>query len=160
MIGQGPILEDLDAADALVYLDAVTNEAMRLKSVSPVLAVEPNFDVQLDGVQIPKGTVLSLLTREAGLQQGGDSAAHIFDPDRWLNGASAASHHQAGFMPFGSGPRLCPGRRLALMEVKSALAMLCRNFSIFQADGASDVDEVFAFSMLPGNLRVALSRRY
>jgi cytochrome P450 len=111
-------------------------------------------------IAIPKGTVLSLLTREAGLQQGGDSAAQVFDPDRWLSRASAASHHQAGFMPFGSGPRLCPGRSLAVMEIRSAIAMQCRNFNVSKAKVASEVEEVFAFSMMPRNLRIVLSRRF
>jgi cytochrome P450/nitrite reductase/ring-hydroxylating ferredoxin subunit len=159
IIGPKSMLEDMEEGNALVYLDAVTHEAMRLKSVAPVLGVEPICDVQVGGIAIPKGTVLALLTRQAGLQQSGDSAVKEFDPDRWLSHASAASHHQAGFMPFGSGPRLCPGRSLALMEVRSAVAMLCRNFNISLAKDASEVQEVFAFSMMPRNLRVVLDRR-
>jgi cytochrome P450/nitrite reductase/ring-hydroxylating ferredoxin subunit len=159
VIAPAAMLEDFDAGDALLYLNAVINETMRLKSVTPVLAVEPNYDVQVGDIAIPKGAVLSLLTREAGLQQGGNSAVDVFDPDRWLTGASAASHHRAGFMPFGSGPRLCPGRSLALMEVRSAVAMLCRNFDLLQVKDAPEVEEVFAFSMVPRNLRVELRRR-
>jgi hypothetical protein len=45
------------------------------------------------------------------------------------------------------------------MEVRSALAMLCRNFDISLAKDASEVEEVFAFSMMPRNLRVVLDRR-
>jgi cytochrome P450/nitrite reductase/ring-hydroxylating ferredoxin subunit len=160
IIGPRTMLEDFDEGDALVYLDAVTHEAMRLKSVAPVIAVGPNYDVEVGDIAIPKGTVLSLLTREAGLQQGGDSAAQVFDPDRWLSRASAASHHQAGFMPFGSGARLCPVRSLAVMEIRSAIAMQCRNFNVSQAKVASEVEEVFAFSMMPRNLRIVLSRRF
>jgi cytochrome P450/nitrite reductase/ring-hydroxylating ferredoxin subunit len=159
VIGHATMLEDFDVADTLPYLNAVINEAMRLKSATPVLAVEPNYDVHVGDIAIPKGAVLSLLTREAGLQQGGDSAAGVFDPDRWLTGVSAASHHRAGFMPFGSGPRLCPGRSLALMEVRSAVAMLCRNFDLLRVKDAPEVEEVFAFSMMPQNLRVELRRR-
>lgn len=159
VLGAASMLEDFDAGDALIYLNAVISESMRLKSVTPVLAVEPNDDVQVGDIAIPKGAVLSLLTREAGLQQGGDSAADVFDPERWLTGASAASHHQAGFMPFGSGPRLCPGRSLALMEARSAVAMLCRNFDLLLVKDGPEVEEVFAFSMVPRNLRVELRRR-
>lgn len=159
VIGSAAMLEDFDAGDALLYLNAVISESMRLKSVTPVLAVEPNYDVQVGDIAIPKGAVLSLLTREAGLQQGGHSAPDVFDPDRWLTGESAASHHRAGFMPFGSGPRLCPGRSLALMEVRSAVAMLCRNFDLLLVDGGPEVEEVFAFSMVPRNLRIELRRR-
>ncbi|OLL32695.1 cytochrome P450 [Burkholderia sp. SRS-W-2-2016] len=159
IIGTRSMLEDMEEGNALVYLDAVTHEAMRLKSVAPVIGVEPIHDVEVGGIAIPKGTVLALLTRQAGLQQRGGSAVQEFDPDRWLSRASAASHHQAGFMPFGSGPRLCPGRSLALMEVRSAVAMLCRNFNISLATDPSEVEERFAFSMMPRNLRVIFNRR-
>lgn len=158
-LGARAMLETLDDCKSLVYLDAVANETMRLKSVAPVLAVEPTCDVRVGDLAIPKGTVLSLLTRAAGLQQGGATNAETFDPDRWLDRTSAASHHRTGFMPFGSGPRLCPGRSLALMEIRSAIAMLCRNFDIAPARGASDASEVFAFTMLPRNLRVTLRPR-
>lgn len=158
-IGPRAMLETIDDCKSLVYLDAVANEAMRLKSVAPVLAVEPTRDVVVGNVAIPKGTVLSLLTRAAGLQPRIGTNSQAFDPDRWLNAATAASHHRAGFMPFGSGPRLCPGRSLALMEIRSAIAMLCRNFNISEATGPSDASEVFAFTMLPRHLRVVLAPR-
>ncbi len=34
------------------------------------------------------------------------------------------------FLTFGAGPRFCPGRNLAFLEGKSAIAMLGRNFEI------------------------------
>ena len=33
-------------------------------------------------------------------------------------------------MPFGAGPRMCPGRYLALLEIKMAIAMLLGTFNI------------------------------
>ena len=33
-------------------------------------------------------------------------------------------------MSFGGGPRICPGRYLAMQEMKMALAMLLANFDI------------------------------
>ncbi|MEX3814543.1 cytochrome P450 [Paraburkholderia sp. BR13439] len=161
VIGEGAILEDADALDDLVYLDAVAKETMRLKPVSPVTSFEPNFDVQLNGIAIPKGTVLTLLTRQPALQPGSVSPMRTFDPDRWLGASGATSSHQVGFVPFGSGPRLCPGRKLALMEVKSALAMMCRNFNISQAtDRTAAVDEIFEFTMFPEGLFVRLEQRH
>ncbi|MGF6653082.1 cytochrome P450 [Paraburkholderia youngii] len=161
VIGEGAILEDADALDDLVYLDAVTKETMRLKPVSPVTSFEPNFDVQLNGIAIPKGTVLTLLTRQPALQPGSVSPIQTFDPDRWLGASGATGSHQVGFVPFGSGPRLCPGRKLALMEVKSALAMMCRNFNISQAtDRTAAVDEIFEFTMFPEGLFVRLEQRH
>jgi cytochrome P450 len=62
-------------------------------------------------------------------------------------------------MPFGAGPRLCPGRSLALLEMQTALAMTCRNFTVAKTAPAQPVDELFAFTMVPMHLSVKFSPR-
>ena len=39
-------------------------------------------------------------------------------------------HHYRHVNPFGAGPRFCPGRSLALLEIKMAMAMVFRNFTV------------------------------
>ena len=63
-------------------------------------------------------------------------------------------------MPFGSGPRLCPGRTLALLEMKLVLATLFRNFDVERDGRAGDVREHFSFTMSPVGLRVRLRPRH
>lgn len=45
---------------------------------------------------------------------GGASGPEYFDPDRWLRPGEMDSR---AFMPFGGGPRMCPGYPLAKMEL-------------------------------------------
>ena len=61
------------------------------------------------------------------------------------------------FLPFGAGPRFCPGRNLAFLEGKAALAMLARNFVIEPA--GSPPRERFGFTMGPAGLRIKLRPR-
>ena len=68
-------------------------------------------------------------------------------------------HHRTGFLPFGSGPRLCPGRSLALLEIKTAMSMACRNFELARAAAADPVEELFVFTMMPTNLRIGFTAR-
>ena len=68
--------------------------------------------------------------------------ASTFDPGRWLAApdvagpaATASFGKNKGIdkgiaMPFGAGPRTCPGRYLALLEIKIALAMVLGHFEI------------------------------
>jgi cytochrome P450 len=64
-------------------------------------------------------------------------------------------------MPFGAGPRLCPGRYLALVEMKIVLAMLLENFEIESvlAPGGADAVERLSFTMAPVGLKMRLRRR-
>jgi cytochrome P450 len=82
-----------------------------------------------------------------------------FDPDRWLREEAASGKRIA--MPFGAGPRMCPGRYLALLEMKVALATLLGSFDLFSV-GAADggvVSERLAFTMTPTPLAMQLRPR-
>ena len=64
------------------------------------------------------------------------------DPERWLRSeATQGAHDTSAFLPFGTGPRFCPGRFLALLEIKGVISMLCRNFELERAgSGPVEVD--------------------
>ncbi|MGA8513373.1 MAG: cytochrome P450, partial [Burkholderiaceae bacterium] len=63
-------------------------------------------------------------------------------------------------IPFGSGPRTCPGRYLALLEIKTAMAMLLTHFVIESVDtpDGQEAQELMAFVMSPVGLRMRLTR--
>jgi len=152
------VLANIHDASRLVYLDEVVHESMRLKPVAPLLHVEPNCDVEIAGFAVPRGTLVMLVTRPNVLRDNSFAAALEFRPERWLE-SSAAAHHRCGFVPFGSGPRLCPGRSLALLEAKAALSMVAQQFTVRLAPGSGPVEETFAFTMMPTGLRVMLDHR-
>ena len=64
-------------------------------------------------------------------------------------------------MPFGAGPRLCPGRYLAIHEMKMAMAMLLGGFDIesVTTPDAGEAREVLNFTMAPGGLKLRLRLR-
>jgi cytochrome P450 len=136
-----------EAADAMRFGEAVFREAARLKSVAPIIFVEPNQDTTVAGVELPAGTRVAALTRQAARPE----KVARFDPDRWLDGENPV------FLSFGAGPRFCPGRNLAFLEAKAALAMLARNFE-WELVGPPP-RERFGFTMGPAGLRVALRPR-
>ena len=148
--------------ERLPYVEAVAFETMRLKSVFPVLFLGTNQDVELGGVRIPAGTAIFLLTRQCGMQEEAFASPHQFLPERWLTPRAGVQegHNPKAFVPFGAGPRFCPGRNLALLEIKAILAMLCRNFSISKPVDAPPVEEQFGFLMAPANLSVDMHRRH
>ena len=82
-----------------------------------------------------------------------------FLPERWLDAAPAGAHEPAARMPFGSGPRICPGRSLALLEMRLLLSTLYGAFDVEREGDGKEVHERFAFTMSPVGLKVRLHRR-
>ena len=54
---------------------------------------------------------------------------------------------------------MCPGRSLALLEMKTFLSMTYRSFDVERAGRAEDVTELFGFTMSPAGLKVRLRAR-
>jgi len=106
---------------------------------------------------MPAGTRILLLTRKAGMRDV--DRAPEFRPERWLEDSDVAAPDQKSFLTFGAGPRFCPGRNLAFLEAKTALAMIARNFEISFDPTAEPVTELLGFTMSPKNLRVRLRER-
>jgi cytochrome P450/nitrite reductase/ring-hydroxylating ferredoxin subunit len=150
---------DLDAVARLEVAGAVANETMRLRPVAPLLLLDANEDVVLGDLSLPRGQTVALLLRPAAVDASHFDEPSAFRPDRWLAPAPGKAHEPSAHMPFGSGPRLCPGRSLALVEMRVALATLFRSFTPERVGERDDVREHFAFTMGPRGLRVRLRRR-
>ena len=152
--------EDLAQLD---WLEACVHESMRLKPVGPFNVVEALQDTVVGDVSVRAGTPVLLLMRHDTVSDDHFARAAEFLPQRWLPEGSdlAPTNARKLSMPFGGGPRICPGRFLALLEIKLAAAMLLRHFDI-QAidtpDGAPPVEHM-ALTMVPMGLRMRLKRR-
>jgi len=150
---------------SLDYLEACASETMRLKPVAPFLPLEALRDTTLAGVHVPARSLVWCVLRHDSIADTHFPNAAAFEPERWLDTADAQPH--AGSpkrvaMPFGAGPRVCPGRYLALLEIKMAMAMLLGSFeieSVLTADG-SEPREHMAFSMGPVGLSLRLRERH
>jgi cytochrome P450 len=144
---------------ALPYIDACLQETMRLKPVSPYLLLQALHDTSLAGVAVPEGTLVWLASRYDATHEAFFDQAAQFEPERWLEPDLQVAKRV--IMPFGSGPRVCPGRYLALLEMKLALVALLHEFdvqSVDTADGA-EPQEWMAFNMTPVGLRMKLRPR-
>lgn len=154
----GTVPPSFEAANRLAYAGAVANETMRLRPVAPLLFLEAIGDTTLGDIELPAGTGVSALVRPPVLDASNFAEPRTFKPERWLPGAPGP-HEPSVHMPFGSGPRLCPGRALALLEMKLVLATLYRSFRIERSGAASSVRERFTFTMNPEGLDVTVARR-
>lgn len=152
--------------NALEYLDACVQETMRLKPVAPFMVVQALRETTIEDIRVPAGTYVWCVMRHASVDERQVPAASTFDPTRWMAAPAGDAAPSAGTlkrltMPFGAGPRICPGRYLALLEIKLAMAMLLAHFDIASVDapGGGDAVERMAFTMAPVGLKMRLTAR-
>lgn len=143
----------------LPHTDAAINETLRLRPVAPVIFLEALRDTTLDDLAVPAGTQILLMLRAAAGSAPSANPPPCFnpitdDPDKAESGPG-----RAATMPFGYGPRMCPGRNLALAEMRSVVLMLARNFNMEAVPQAKPVDEKLSFTLVPEHLRVRFHRR-
>lgn len=147
----------------LEWLEACVHESMRLKPVGPFNVVEALKDTVVGDVAIPPGTPVLMLMRHDTVRDEVFPQSDRFMPQRWLSEQSdlAPPHAKRVSMPFGGGSRICPGRFLALLEIKLAAAMILRHFDIIGLDtpDGRPPREHMALTMAPVGLRLRLRER-
>jgi len=166
-LGDDRVPTRLEQLAALDWVEACAHETMRLKPVAPILPLQAFADTMLAGVAIPAGTTCVFLLRVAATEETYFPQPRQFEPARWLKAGSDAAGADNNSvrriaMPFGAGPRMCPGRYLALLEIKMAIAMVLGGFeieSVTTPDGGEAAQERLAFTMSPVGLTLKLRPR-
>jgi len=147
----------LEQVDGLDFVDACIHEALRLKPPAIFITAEALHATVVGDVAIDAGTVLWLVMRGSSMEETCYANAAQFDPARWLR----EDVNKKASMPFGAGPRTCPGRYLALLEMKVAIAMLLARFEIgsVATSHGGEPDERSGFVMEPEALAMRVTLR-
>ncbi|XP_067648620.1 cytochrome P450 3A29-like [Haliotis asinina] len=111
---------DYDNIGKLTFLDHVITETLRMYPVVPALSRAVSKTTVIKGWTFPKGSFISVPL--VSLHRNADifPEPNKFKPERWEN----ADFHQMAYLPFGQGPRMCIGMRLAQVEMKIGLARI------------------------------------
>ena len=127
-----------------------------------MLPLQAARDSVVAGIAVPAGALVICLLRPAATDERRFPEAGVFKPERWQEDTSGRhSSAKRVVMPFGGGPRICPGRYLALQEIKMVIGMLFGTFDlgrVITPDGA-DAQERLALTMAPRGLRLELKLR-
>ena len=159
VLGKSTVPDDHGAVRRLTYAGAVANETLRLRPAGPLLLpLETGTETVLSDVSLPAGTPVLVLARPPARDRGNFGEPAAFRPERWLTRADGA-HNPSASMPFGTGPRVCPGRNLAMQSMRVVLAMLYRHFEVDRAGSSEQVSERLAIAMAPDGLKVRLRPR-
>ena len=157
VLGQDRVPATMEKVDELTYAAAAANEAMRLRNIAPLMFFEPLREVMVGDVAVSPGVGIVALMRVPTSDERRFTDAQAFRPERWITPPPA--HDASVHRPFGSGPRMCPGRTLALVEMRIVLATLYKAFDVERVGRAADVEERTSFTMTPVGVRVRLRPR-
>lgn len=119
-----------DALPAFKYLGAVIDESLRLDS--PGIFLERRVEKQMelsntDGsvrFKVEPGDVIHIPVYSIHRDAKHFTDPELFKPERFLT--NKPEHHKYAYLPFGSGPRNCIAKSMALMEAKLALLHVIR----------------------------------
>ncbi|XP_078695168.1 cytochrome P450 3A8-like [Branchiostoma floridae x Branchiostoma belcheri] len=124
---------DYEAAHELRYLEMCVNETLRIYPGAKRFDRVCREDADINGLHIPAGTNINFpvwaIHHDPELWPEPDK----FRPERFSKEEMAARDPFA-FLSFGAGPRGCVGMRLAMLEIKLALAKAMRKFRFVTCD--------------------------
>lgn len=113
-------------------LDNALKEGMRIKPVGPVVLRRALKDDVINGVPIKAGTNIILSLIEMHKRDDLFDQPTRFNPNRFKKSQLQNPDY---FFPFGTGPKGCVGQFLAMVEMKTAAALLLRDFRFSSAVG-------------------------
>ncbi|XP_041504190.1 cytochrome P450 3A13-like [Microtus oregoni] len=115
------------------YLDMVVSEALRLYPVSDRIRRTSKKDAEINGMLIPKGTVVIIPVFTLHRDPKYWPEPEQFRPERFSK-ENKDRINPCTYLPFGYGPRNCIGMRFALINVKLAIVKILQNFSVLPCE--------------------------
>ncbi|RHZ89460.1 hypothetical protein Glove_14g21 [Diversispora epigaea] len=112
----------------LEYVEAIIKEVSRVNSLIPINIKKNTEPEVIGGYRWSKGTIFILDIDRIQNHESYWKDPEIFNPDRFMDKNNPDSKNQ--IYMFGGGLRKCPGRNLAMVEIKATLAMLYRKYDI------------------------------
>nr|KAF6440292.1 hypothetical protein HJG63_003600 [Rousettus aegyptiacus] len=117
-----------DALTQMAYLDMVLNESLRLFPIAGRIERMCKKDVEVNGVFIPKGTVVMVPSFALHRDSAYWPEPEEFRPERFSK-KNKGNINPYVYLPFGAGPRNCIGMRFAIISMKLAVIRVPQNFS-------------------------------
>ncbi|CAG8671659.1 10833_t:CDS:2, partial [Acaulospora morrowiae] len=112
----------------LEYCEAVINECSRIFSTFPMGTRTNTSPDEIDGLTFPKNTQFFINFQGIHKHKSLWKDPEEFNPDRFMDKSNTEIKNH--LYTFGGGLKKCPGRNLAMLELKLTLALLYRKYDV------------------------------
>ena len=137
----------------LHYIKWCMKESMRLTPTATMFSRVLQGNSTLGGVSMPRGTLVMADLYGMGLDERYWREPREFLPERWENRSDVDPF---SYIPFGVGPRMCIGRRLAEAEMQLITAQLCRDYRLHLLQ---EPESSFESLLVPKGLNLSFEKR-
>lgn len=152
-----------EEVDRLVYLKAALSETLRLyPSVPEDSKLVVSDDVLPDGTFVPAGSSVTYSIYSAGrMKWSWGEDCLDYKPERWLtpDGKKFVMHDPYKFVSFNAGPRICLGKDLAYLQMKSITTALLLRHRLAVVPGHRVEQKMSLTLFMKYGLRVNLHKR-
>ncbi|XP_078571526.1 cytochrome P450 3A29-like [Branchiostoma floridae x Branchiostoma japonicum] len=118
---------DYESVNELTFLEMCINETLRMFPASQRFDRVCKEDTEVNGLHIPEGTIVTFPVWAIHYDADIWPEPEKFKPERFSK-EEKESRDPYAFLPFGAGPRNCLGMRIAMLELKFALAKALQKF--------------------------------
>ncbi|PKK62894.1 cytochrome P450 [Rhizophagus irregularis] len=125
--------EDLEK---FTYLDAIIKESTRVLTLTPLTPRISTQESIIGGKHLEANTKFLILHELIHKLPEFWENPDDFIPERFLKETNNEITKNA-FIPFGGGTRICPGRHMAMVELKTLLILLFRKYDVELVDNVS-----------------------
>uniref|UniRef100_A0A336KFI5 CSON009392 protein n=1 Tax=Culicoides sonorensis TaxID=179676 RepID=A0A336KFI5_CULSO len=116
--------------NSLSYFETVIKETLRMYPILGGAHKQCPEDIKIGGILIPANTIISTSIASSHLYAKNFENPLKFDPSRWNDEISASERNPYAYQPFSSGLRNCIGQKFALLEMKTIMIEILREFKI------------------------------
>ncbi|KAH6650536.1 cytochrome P450 [Chaetomium tenue] len=148
----------LEGLHSAVLTDSFIREALRTKGDSVNAVRQSVQDVELDGFTIPKGSLVFPFTYQCYRDSDLMENANEFIGNRWVGTGKSATTTGLEYPAFGLGRWACPGRFLAINELKCWILALVARSRLELDGGKYEVMDAFNITACAPDGKLLVSR--
>ncbi|EDV25213.1 Cytochrome P450 10 [Trichoplax sp. H2] len=150
---------DAESVQNMPYLRGLVKEGQRIYPVIYAPIREIAKDAVLCGYHVPAKTIVVNGIYAMSFNPQIYDEPHKIKPERWARSYTGLKVNRFAHLPFGYGPRMCIGRRIAELEIHLLIARLISEFKI-ECKNKEEVGLISRLVLAPdANIQISFKKR-